>query len=88
MFFFINRILGEFLKFIWTRFNISRANCFVKLKLDQDVALGILSITTKFQSYNCWGCLRNSQFRIPFSFGNDANGFVNSKLISELVVAP
>ena len=69
--------MGKLLKFKWIRFNISGANCFVRLKIDQDVARETLSIIIKFQSYNCrgWGEIRN--FGFPFSFGkiSDANGF-------------
>ena len=67
----MNRFLGnlifhKFLKLVMTRFNMSGSNCFERLKINQDVSRGTLSINTKFHSYNCrgWGDIRNLGFSL------------------------
>ena len=84
-----NSFTGEndsFLEFNWTRFNISGANCFARLKIDQDVARGTLSITAKFHSYNHKGWGENQNFFLfPLYLATSQTLMISSssKLIGE-----
>ena len=61
-----------------SRFNISGANGFVNIKIDQKIALDILSIIIKIHSYNSWGLVENRSFGLwcTFRIISGANGFV------------
>ena len=53
----------------------------MRLKIDQDVARGTLSLTAKFHSYNCraWG--ENHNFGFPFYLAiSHANGYIKLKI--------
>ena len=47
--------VGQIIAFKSSTFNISGTNGFVKLKIDEKVAHGTLSIIVKFYRYNYWG---------------------------------
>ena len=50
-----------------TRFDISGANVWVELKIDQEVARGVESYSSKFHNYNYWGCGENWNFMLAYA---------------------